>query len=263
MKTVFFLLISLLASTAGAICGIGGGVIIKPVLDLLGLASVSTISFLSGCTVLSMSCYSVGKGLLAGDSKVDLQTGTPLAIGAAIGGVAGKQMFTAIKGLFANPNRVGAVQAACLAVITCGTLLYTLKRDRITTHRVVSPISCCLIGLVLGICSSFLGIGGGPINLVVLYYFFSMDTKTAASNSLYVILFSQAASLLMTLATRTVPEFQPSALIFMVLGGILGGVLGRKLNKRLDNAAVDKLFVALMVVIICISLYNTWQYATV
>lgn len=54
-------LISFLASTAGAICGIGGGVIIKPTLGLFQMASVSTISFLSGCTVLSMSLYSVGR----------------------------------------------------------------------------------------------------------------------------------------------------------------------------------------------------------
>ena len=32
-----FFLVSLLASTVGAICGIGGGVIIKPVLDLFHL----------------------------------------------------------------------------------------------------------------------------------------------------------------------------------------------------------------------------------
>lgn len=261
METVLFLAVSLLASTAGAICGIGGGVVIKPVLDLLGLASVSTISFLSGCTVLSMSCYSVGKGMVAGDSKVDLRTGTPLALGAAIGGIVGKQMFTAIRGLFTNPNSVGAVQAACLVVITLGTLVYTLKRSNISTHQVTSPIFCCIIGLALGICSSFLGIGGGPVNLVILYFFFSMDTKTAASNSLYIILFSQAASLLVTLVTNTIPEFKLSALVFMVLGGILGGVIGRKLNKKLDDSAVDKLFVGLMVVIICISAYNAWQYA--
>lgn len=54
-----FFLVSFLASIVGAICGIGGGVVIKPVLDMLGLETVSTISFLSGCTVLSMSCYSV------------------------------------------------------------------------------------------------------------------------------------------------------------------------------------------------------------
>ena len=87
--SILAFLVSFLASTAGAICGIGGGVIIKPTLDLFQMASVSTISFLSGCTVLSMSLYSVGRGLLAHDSTVDFKTGTPLALGAAIGGVFG------------------------------------------------------------------------------------------------------------------------------------------------------------------------------
>lgn len=77
MHTLFYLAVSFLASIAGAICGIGGGVIIKPVLDLFGLDSVATISFLSGCTVLSMSCYSVGKSMLAGEKSVDMKTGTP------------------------------------------------------------------------------------------------------------------------------------------------------------------------------------------
>lgn len=261
MGSLLFFAVSLLASIAGAICGIGGGVIIKPTLDLFGLASVATVNFLSGCTVLAMSCYSVGKALLAGDSKVEMKTGTPLAIGAAVGGVAGKQIFTAIKAMFPDPNTVGAVQAACLAVITLGTLLYTVNKSKVRTHRVTSTLACVVIGLALGIMSSFLGIGGGPINLVVLYFFFSMDTKTAASNSIYIILFSQAASMLMTLVTRTVPAFELLALVLMVLGGILGGVIGRKVNKKLDNAAVDKLFIALMVVIIGISIYNCWQYS--
>lgn len=263
LQSLLFGIVSFGASIIGAICGIGGGVIIKPTLDLFGWASVSTISFLSGCTVLSMSCYNVVKGMMAGDSKVDTKTGTPLAIGAAIGGVAGKQMFSAIKAMFANPNTVGAVQAGCLAVITLGTLLYTIRKSKIKTHHVTSAAASVVIGLVLGISSSFLGIGGGPINLVVLYFFYSMDTKTAAANSLYIILYSQAASFLMTLVTRTVPEFAAAALALMVAGGIGGGMAGRALNKKLDNQAVEKLFIGLMAVIILISVYNTWQYAMV
>ena len=258
---IIFLLVSFFASVAGAICGIGGGVIIKPVLDLFQLASVSTISFLSGCTVLSMSCYSVGKSMLAGEKRVNMRTGTPLAIGAAVGGVVGKQMFSALSGMFANPNLVGSVQAGCLAVITLGTLIYTIFKSKITTHNMTSPLPCVLIGLVLGIFSSFLGIGGGPINLVVLYYFFSMDTKTAAANSLYIILFSQIASLLMTLVTRTVPAFDVWTLVLMVAGGIAGGIAGRILNRRMDNKAVEKLFMILMAIIICISIYNDYNCA--
>ena len=174
---LIFFLVALAASVAGAICGIGGGVIIKPVLDLLHLETVTTISFLSGCTVLSMSCYSVGKSLLAKERSVSLDVGTPLALGAAAGGLAGNQLFAAVRELSGSPDTVGAVQAACLAVVTAGTLLYTINKARIPTRRVQNFAACVVIGLALGAMSSFLGIGGGPINLVVLYYFFSMDTK--------------------------------------------------------------------------------------
>ena len=198
MSSILFFCVSFFASIAGAICGIGGGVIIKPVLDMLGLASVATISFLSGCTVLSMSCYTVGKNIVAGDNRVDFRTGTPLAIGAAVGGVVGKQLFSTIAGMFPNPNTVGVVQSICLAIITIGTFVYTLFKARIQGKHITNPEFCVIIGLVLGLMSSFLGIGGGPINLVVLFYFFSMETKTAAQNSLYIILFSQITSLLTT-----------------------------------------------------------------
>lgn len=257
---IIFAAVSFLASVAGAICGIGGGVLIKPILDAFGVLSVASISFLSGCTVLSMSCYSVVKARLSGSSLVDMKTGTPLAIGAALGGVAGKMMFQYLSGLVEDKNQVGAVQALCLLVITFGTLIYTLKKDKIKTHHVSNAGICVMIGLVLGILSSFLGIGGGPINLVVLFYFFSMETKTAAQNSLYIILFSQIASLANTLLTGSVPEFGIGLLVIMVACGIMGGAMGRSVNRRMDGNMVNKLFVGLMVAIMLICVYNIVQF---
>ena len=253
---ILFFIVAFLSSVVGAICGIGGGVVIKPVLDMLQMGAPATINFLSGCTVLSMSLYSVVKSLRAGDSKVEMSTGTPLAIGAAVGGVAGKELFSAVKDFFGGSPMVGGVQAVALGIITLLTLLYTLNKSRIATRSTSRKALCLVIGLGLGIMSSFLGIGGGPINLVVLGYFFGMDTKTAAANSLYIILFSQAASLIATLVTRSVPEFGALALVLMVAGGIGGGIVGRKLNKKMDNKAVDKLFMGLMVLIVAICVYN-------
>lgn len=261
MQLFVYFLVSFLASVAGAICGIGGGVIIKPVMDLCGLDGVSTISFLSGCTVLSMSCYSVLRNTLSGEGGIDSGVGTPLAVGAAAGGVAGKRLFDLVKALFSNPNAVGAVQAACLAVITVATLIYTVLRHRIRSRHVKGWPVCVLIGLVLGLMSAFLGIGGGPINLVVLFFFFSMETKQAARNSLYIILISQTTSLLTTLITGSVPPFQWSSLILMVCGGIGGGIAGRALNRRMEDRAVDRLFIGLMAVIICISVFNVFRYS--
>lgn len=257
---LLFALISFGASIIGAICGIGGGIIIKPVLDAAGVLSVSTISFLSGCTVLAMTGYSVLRAKLSGSSGIEARTATPLALGAAFGGIGGKAMFERVSALFAAPDTVGAVQAFCLMLITFGTLVYTLKKERIRTLRLRSMAVCALIGFLLGLISSFLGIGGGPINLVVLFYFFSMDTKRAAQNSLYIILFSQAASLLSSLLTGTVPDFPAALLLLMIACGIGGGICGRAVNKKIDEKAVDQLFIGLMVVIILINLYNIVRF---
>lgn len=128
----------------------------------------------------------------------------------------------------------------------------------IKTRRVRGTVPCVIIGITLGIMSSFLGIGGGPINLVVLYYFFSMSTKVAAQNSLYIILISQITSVTTTLFTKTVPEFEWLWLVLMVAGGIGGGAVGRKINKKIDDKHVEILFIGLMFTIIGISCYNTW-----
>lgn len=257
---IIFFVVSFGASIVGAICGIGGGVIIKPVLDAFGVLSVSVIGFLSGCTVLAMSCYSVVRSKLSGSSSINMATGTPLAIGAAIGGIAGKSMFQWVSSLFADKNTVGAVQAITLGIITLGTLIYTLKKNKIKTHHLKNIAACLAIGFILGVASSFLGIGGGPINLVVLYFFFSMTTKVAAQNSLYIILFSQAASFLMTVFTGTVPEVSWLLLAGMIVAGLLGGIAGRTINKRIDDKVVDKLFILLMGMIILINVFNTVKY---
>ena len=75
---MLFFAVSFGASVAGAVCGIGGGVLIKPLLDATGVLSVASVSFLSGCTVLAMSCYSVVKAKRSRDSLVDTKQGLRL-----------------------------------------------------------------------------------------------------------------------------------------------------------------------------------------
>lgn len=252
--------ICFLASAIGAICGIGGGVVIKPMLDSIGILSVPAISFLSGCTVLAMTTYSLVRNRISGETLVEKGTSFPLAIGAAFGGIIGKQLFSMILAMSERTELVGAVQAVCLLAVTVGTLLYTIGKEKIVTRRLNSATICVVLGLLLGAMSAFLGIGGGPINLVVLYYCFSMSTKAAAENSLYIIFFSQIASLVYSVATGSVPEFSIPFFLWMVAGGIGGGIAGRAWNRRLNEHMVERLFVALLIVIIGINVYNIGKF---
>ncbi|MEA4900670.1 sulfite exporter TauE/SafE family protein [Desulfitobacterium sp.] len=257
---LLFFLVSFLASTIGQICGIGGGVIIKPVLDATGTMSVSAISFLSGCTVLSMSTISVLRNFLSKKEIIDIKSSTPLAIGGIIGGVLGKWIFELVKAIFQNENHLGAVQAGLLIVVTLGSLLYSVNSHKIHTRNIKNVMLCALIGLGLGMISTFLGIGGGPINLTVLFYFLSMDTKKAAANSLYIIMFSQFAGLFQTVVGGTVPQVSALILALMVFAGVVGGVIGGRINKKISAEVVDKLFIGLMIVIVGINIYNLVRF---
>lgn len=59
-----------------------------------------------------------------------------------------------------------------------------------------------------------------------------MTMKEAAENSLYIILFSQASALLLSVLTKSVPAITLTMLAVMVAGGITGGMAGQRWNKK-------------------------------
>ena len=242
------------ASVIGGICGIGGGVLIKPLLDAAGLMSVSQASFLSGLTVLCMSSVNCIRS--RNTNQIDTACSLPLGLGAAIGGISGKYFFELIKRVSGNDTLVGQVQTVLLAAMVLFTLVYTLVENRINTKHVKSRLGGIFIGLMLGICSSFLGIGGGPMNLLVLSWFYSMPVKKASINSLLIIFLSQTASLVVSILTNAVPVFSWGDLAVMVLGGIGGGFLSAELRRKISEEQTKKLFIGLLIAILFICLFH-------
>ena len=186
--------------------------------------------------------------------------GLGTAIGAAAGGLFGKQLFSLVAGLFADANTAGGVQAGLLLLATFATLLYTINRSRLHMLQVRNKPACVLIGLGLGMLGTFLGIGGGPFNMAVLYFFFSMTTKVAAQNSLYVILISQSVGILATALGDGIPSLSVWLLAGMVLCGVIGGEVGGRINKRLSEQRATWLFEAAMVLVMAISCYNIYAF---
>ena len=271
MTYIIFFAVSILASVVGAICGVGGGVFMKPALDAVGVLPVNTITFLSTCTVISMTSYNVISSAMntkkgGSDNLIDWNLTTWLAIGSAIGGVIGKYVYDIIKNASPDKEMVGGYQAIALLIAVFLTLIYTLNKKKCKSFHVKNPFALVFLGFALGTLSSFVGIGGGPMNLAVLYFFLSMPTKTAAQNSLYMILISQAASLIMTFVQGSVPEalYKNAApglwvmLIGMMLCGVYGGIVGKKINKKIPSSTVDRLFVLLICVIMGLCCWNIY-----
>ena len=258
---ILLVIVTFFATVLGAISGIGGGVIIKPVMDALCDYPVATISFLSGNTVLAMTAVSLLRSR-KDTIKIDSIVGLPLALGGALGGVVGKILFTIVKQSTQQDERIGMIQNIIMVGLTATVFVYVLNKRRINTLHMTSKIGSLLAGVALGIFSSFLGIGGGPINIMILSYLFSMDSKHAAINSLYIIFFSQVANLLTNIIQGAIPPFSYLLLSFMMVSGIIGAMVGRTASAMLDNRQIDRLFMGIMLVIVALSAYNVYGYAS-
>ncbi len=260
MDGIYFL-VAFLASVLGKICGMGGGVMIKPVLDACHTASVAAINFYSGCTVLGMSCWSVGKAAWRRDNLLDFRVSVPLAAGAALGGLLGKEIYCQLASLYTDAEVIGGVQALFLFLVNLGDSALHHHKGPLSrkTGPALVPLRCRWIGLGN---SGFIfgGLGGGPFNMAVLYYFFSMSTKTAAQNSLFVILISQGAGTLKTILAGDVPDILIPILVGMILCGVAGSEVGGRLNRRLSEENVTRLFQWSMVLVLGINLYNMFRF---
>ena len=85
MLYILYFLIAIGATTVGSLTGRGGGVIIKPLMDVLHHFDVETIGVLSSITVFSMSVISIGKQILA-KAEIPYKIAVPLALGSVLGG---------------------------------------------------------------------------------------------------------------------------------------------------------------------------------
>ena len=79
MEIIYFL-VAILATTIGATAGLGGGVVIKPVLDSINTFTLPTVNLLSSATIFIMAVVSIIKQLLKKD-KINKKSISLIAIG--------------------------------------------------------------------------------------------------------------------------------------------------------------------------------------
>ena len=222
MQYVLYFLIAIGATTVGSLTGMGGGVIIKPLMDVLHGFDVQTIGVLSSLTVFSMSVVSIGKQMLA-RTKIPFGTAIPLALGSVMGGLAGEKLLQVIVDALRANSAVTVVQNVVLSLLILAVFLYMKNKSRIPSQELRGVVVSLLVGVFLGICSSFLGIGGGPINVALTTGFGVFDLSIAP---------------------------------VMIVGAIAGGFIGASLNKKCSEAAVEKAFNAVQLLVLAISIFN-------
>lgn len=252
---IIYGLIIITANTIGAISGMGGGVLIKPILDIVNYHSVAEIAFYSSLAVFTMSISSTIKQLKNG-LEIKWINALSLSFGALLGGYLGQVLLELSLQFFSSDNQVKKIQN----IILIFSLLLILLISRVNIHlNKKSHFLYFFSGLFLGIISIFLAIGGGPINVILLYSLFPLSLTQATSYSIISIFFSQFSKLISLTVSGELLSFDFSFIYVIIPAAIFGGILGASLSKKISEKYLMIFFNLVVLAVILINLFSLSQ----
>lgn len=257
--------IALFATTLGAISGLGGGVIIKPAYDMLGQFNATEIAVLSTLTVFVMSVVSVSLQLITSrknksEIKIDKWIALAMAVGAIGGGYLGNFIFNIITASAVDAI-VKIVQNVVLITLIILIIIYMNLGSKPKSLNSNNKILALLAGVGLGVISSFLGVGGGPMNVAIIIVLFGYSMKATALCSLIIIIFSQATKLITMTIEQGFAIYNIDIIIFVVIAGVCGALIGRFLSKKVSEKGVKVCFLCAQVLIVGLCIYNIVKYS--
>jgi len=253
------LVIVLLGAGTGilsGIFGVGGGFLTTPLLIFYGVpptvAAASAASQVTGASVSGVFAHTRRGG-------VDYQLGAVAVAGGVIGAAIGALLFRLLQSL----GQIDTV-INILYVLLLGTIGALMGRESLQEMRhqregarpraakrrhhplvaalpmrwrfyrsglYISPLAPLLMGVVVGILTMLMGVGGGFILVPAMLYVLGMSANVVVGTSLFQILFVTMASTMMhSLTTKAVD---------IVLAGLLllGSVTGAQLGTRIAQLA--------------------------
>ena len=266
LNVIIYILITLFATTLGAISGMGGGVIMKPSFDLIGEYNASQIAVVTSCSVFTMSLVSVALTLLAkkkdGEEKPDYVIILFMALGSIVGGYLGNLVFGLITASSSDAI-VKICQNCVLITVMIFIIIYMNASQKPKSLNSKSKIIAVIAGLFLGIISSFLGIGGGPMNVAVIIFLFGYGMKTASICSLAIIIFSQATKIITMTVEGGFGIFNVPILVFVVVASVVGAFIGRFITKKISEKGAKLCFLCAQIIIVGLCIYNIVKYALI
>jgi uncharacterized protein len=252
---------SVVAGAVGAILGLGGGILLIPILTLfygvdlhyaMGASIVSVIATSSGAAAayLRTSLSNIRIGLF-----LTLATVAGALVGAGLAGVVpvralqlllglalGYSAFTTLRQLHVEiPERLEADRLA-LRLGLEGTY-YDVPLDREVKYRATRVRQGFAAMFGAGLLSGLLGIGSGAFKVLAMDYFMRLPMKVSTATSNFMIGVTSAATAGVYFARG---DIHPVFATPVAIGVMVGAVVGTRLMARLRNTTVRKAFLPVL-----------------
>lgn len=246
MIIIYLLITGLIAGILGALLGLGGGVILIPVLTMLFQLPIHTAIGISLVGVIATSTGAAIVNVL-GD-RTDMRLAMLLELATTMGAIIG-----AVIAGFVNAKTLYLLFAAMLIYNTYS--MYRKAESEPSTaadhvfqvegpnHRHFDvrhlPAGFALSG-VAGMMSGLLGIGGGLVKVPVMHFLMGVPLKTATATSNFMIGITATASAFIYYLNG---DINPVVTVPVALGVFAGANLGSRLNKAVSVRMLKKIFV--------------------
>ena len=255
---------SIAAGVLGSLVGLGGGVLIVP---LLTLAFGLPIFFAIGASIVSVIATSSGAAAAyVRDHLTNLRVGMFLELGTTTGAITG----AFLAGLIV-PNLLFVIFGIIL-LISAVPLIFKIgeelprgvKNDRLASwlrlsgsypdqrmgRQVSYQVTRTPLGMammyVAGIISGLLGIGSGSFKVLAMDTAMRLPMKVSTTTSNFMIGVTAAASAGIYFSRGDIP---PLIAAPVALGVLLGAFIGSRLLVRLSNKTVRLIFLPVMAII--------------
>ena len=231
---LILILLGLIAGTIGALGGIGGGIIITPMLALyFGIPmhhaiGVSLMAVIATSTATSSVYVERGISNIRLGMTLELATTTGAAIAAIVAAYVNRRTLAILFSLFLIYTATAFVRRA-----------WSLRRQKHETTIPEYEVRNYPLGLgaslLAGGFSGLLGIGGGPIKVPIMYLFMGVPLRVATATSNFMIGVTAATSALIYYGRGDIPLETAAPIVVGVFVGSLGGA---RLAPRVRSAYV-------------------------
>jgi uncharacterized membrane protein YfcA len=223
------LLLAVLIGVSLATLGSGGSIITMPV--LVYVAGVPAHDAVGMSLAIVGTTAAVGSYLQSRGSGFDARAAAVFAVTGAAGAYGGAKLTP-------------LVAAGTLMAVFAGLMLLAGWRMLAPGARAAAPREChvprcALIGLVLGVLTGFLGIGGGFLIVPALVLAAGLDMKRAVPTSLAIIAFNAAGGLAGHLRHAA---FDWTMTATFLASALTGMVVGSRMTRRVSGEAIRRGF---------------------
>ena len=240
-----FLTIGIFIGILSGFFGIGGGMILIPILLLFGIDIKEAITI----SILQMAFSSIyGSYLNYKKGSLIIGNGLFLGFGGFFGGYAGGYLTGYLSDEFLEFTFIGLLLLAIFRI-------YFSKSYEGNPSKEISNVLLFIIGIFIGMISIMLGIGGAILLVPLLLGFLHYPTNRAFSAGLFFVMFSSFAGLLSKLS---IGGFDLSNGFIVAISSLLGVYFGIWLREKIDSKHHKKGLLFLYIFTLLILIKKIW-----